>query len=162
MITIELRDDGVLAVLGRLDATLTDLSPVMNDIGQYLARSAKDRISAGVTPEGTPFAPRSEVTLARYAKLGRAYGGVLHYSGDMRENIFHTYGPDRAEVGSNAVQAAVMQFGQAKGASGTTARGGPIPWGDIPARPFLGISEEDRSAIGDIVSEWLDEAAAGR
>jgi len=34
----------------------------------------------------------------------------------------------------------------------------PIPWGDIPARPFLGLSDEDRSGILDIVSEALAAA----
>jgi phage gpG-like protein len=54
-----------------------------------------------------------------------------------------THGGDRhsAWVGASKVYAAVHQFGQKKGASGRTRRGAPIPWGDIPPRPYLPIDE---------------------
>lgn len=159
MISIEFNDDAVTAALARLGAGLTDMTQPMNDIGAALVRSSKDRIDAGVTPEGAAFAPRSDVTTRRYDKLGLSYKGPLHQSGDMAGDIAHDYGPDYAAVGSNALQAAVMQFGAAQGAFGTTARGGSIPWGDIPARPFLGVSEEDRTAIIEIVDEWLEGLA---
>ncbi len=158
MIAITLKDEGVQRSLDRVGALLDDLTPVMNRIGEQLAESAMQRIDREVSPDGTPFAPRSPATLARYKRQGRGFGGILHRSGDMRSDIFHAYGRDFAEVGSNAVQSAVMQFGQPKGASGTNARGRPIPWGDIPARPFLGISDDDRDAIGEIVGEWIGRA----
>ena len=160
MITLTLKDDGLADLAARLGDLLADLSPVMNDIGQQLARSAKDRIDRGVSPDGTAFAPRSPATLAAYDRKGWRYKGPLHRSGDMRADIFHGYGPGHAAVGVNAIQSAVMQFGQKKGASGSDKRGRPIPWGDIPARPFLGLSEEDRTAIGAIVEEWLGDALA--
>lgn len=153
MITLSINDDALQAALGRLAAGIADLSPVMNDIGAFLVRSAKDRAARGVTPDGAPFAPRSPVTIAEYQRRGLSYGGVLHRSGDMLADLFHSYGPDHVAVGSNAIQSAVMQFGQPKGASGTTSRGGPIPWGDIPARPFLGVSAEDRVGIDEILAE---------
>lgn len=161
MITIELKDDQVSAALQRLDGMLDDLSPVMNRIGDQLAESAMERIAKEVTPEGASFAPRSPATLERYKRRKLSYGGILHRSGDMRSDIFHGYGTDFAEVGSNAIQAAAMQFGQARGASGTTSRGGPIPWGDIPARPFLGVSDEDTVAISEIVGEAIGRALTG-
>lgn len=36
-----------------------------------------------------------------------------------------------------------------------TKKGHPVPWGDIPARPFLGISNEDREAILDVIERRL-------
>jgi len=174
MIRIELNDDAVTTALARLSTHLGDTTDVMNDIGRLLVASTKERIAAGKTPEGTAFAPRSLATLARYDALGKKYGPPLNVSGEMRQTIFHSYGPDQAEVGSNAIQSAVMQFGAAQGAFG--ARMGrtrptekrpksqdyffPIPWGDIPARPFLGISEEDRTGIIATIEEWLDGAIA--
>ena len=77
----------------------------------------------------------------------------------MRSQIFFNAGDDWVEWGSNAIQSAVMQFGAGKGAFGTTSRGGPIPWGDIPARPFLGLSDEDRTAIVQTIEDWLERAA---
>ena len=87
----------------------------------------------------------------------------------MSGQIFHSYGPDHVRVGSNALQAAVMQFGAVKGSTGayfyTTKTGkqvdGASPWGNIPARPYLGLSESDKTGIIDIVGEWLQRAAGG-
>jgi phage gpG-like protein len=59
------------------------------------------------------------------------------------------------------IYAAVQQFGAAKGAFGRTSRGAPIPWGNIPARPFLGISAEDEPLMLEIVAEWFQAAATG-
>ncbi|MHB1183388.1 MAG: phage virion morphogenesis protein [Desulfobulbia bacterium] len=65
------------------------------------------------------------------------------------------------EVGSPLEQSAVMQFGAKKGDFGRTKRGGEIPWGDIPARPFLGFSDEDKVNVLDILQEHLEMAMKG-
>jgi len=41
---------------------------------------------------------------------------------------------------------------------GGTRSAFPNLWGDIPARPFLGISAEDEVAVLDIIDEWLTQA----
>lgn len=161
MIRIEINDDTVTTALARLSAHLGDTTDLMNDIGRLLVASTKERIAAGKEPEGTAFAPRSQVTLARYAAQGMRFGLPLNVTGDLRQTIFHSYGPDQAEVGSNMIYAAVMQFGAAQGAFGTTSRGSPIPWGPILARPFLGVSEEDRTNILATIEEWLETAVTG-
>lgn len=56
---------------------------------------------------------------------------------------------------SNLVCAAAHQFGMSQGYAGKTKRGAPIPWGDIPPRPFLGVSEEDGDRILDILRDYL-------
>jgi phage virion morphogenesis protein len=158
MIRIEINDDAVTAALAGLSTKTADMSEVMNDIGRALVQSTKARIAAGVTPEGTAFAPRSQVTLDRYARTDQKHGPhPLTMEGDMAADIAHQYGPDYAEVGSNAIQAAVMQMGAAKG---TLGKSGISPWGDIPARPFLGLSDNDRSDVLDIIGEWLGDAGA--
>lgn len=54
--------------------------------------------------------------------------------------------------------AAAQQFGMKKGYAGANKRGSPIPWGDIPARPFLGISDHDRGMILDEISDYLSQS----
>ena len=162
MIEIRVEDEAVRAALQQLSARLIDMTPAMQEIGEALMTSTKDRMLAGRTPEGAPFAPRSQTTLDRYASGRppvRPRGGPLNRYGNLISGIFPSSGSDFASIGSNAIQAAVMQFGQAQGASGRTSRGGLIPWGNIPARPYLGISAEDRTAITEIVEEWLERAA---
>ncbi len=51
-------------------------------------------------------------------------------------------------LGSPMEYAAMQQFSGKKSEF-------PHLWGDIPARPFLGISKEDRQAILDIVEAYL-------
>lgn len=58
-------------------------------------------------------------------------------------------------VGSSAEYAATQQFGAKQGAFGRDKRNHPLPWGDIPARPFLGVSDEDASEILSVVSDYL-------
>lgn len=153
MVDVEFKSDAVQRAFARIDAGLTDLSEVMNDIGFAMVASTKDRIDRGVTPDGAPFAPRSQVTLDRYAAQGiDPKGGPLRRRDDMRDGIFHAAGSDHVEIGSGAIQAAMMQFG------GTRAQF-PNLWGDIPARPFLGLSQDDEVQIVEIVEDWLDSLA---
>lgn len=86
---------------------------------------------------------------------------------------------DSVEVGSPMVYAAVQQFGAKMGEFGRysqvsryrkyengdfrkhagTVKGFPIPWGNIPARPFIGLSEVDADQVLAIVGEHLASAA---
>jgi phage gpG-like protein len=56
--------------------------------------------------------------------------------------------------------AATQQYGARRGEFGTgsykTRKGTfPMPWGDIPARPFLGFSDDDQAIILGIVRRYL-------
>lgn len=173
MIEGEINDAQVRAAFIALGAALTDMRQPMDEIGDNMVRATQDRMQAGISPDGTPFAPRSAVTLARYAAQGKKYGPKpLWLTGTMRQNIAHAAGSDHVSWGSNAIQAAVMHFGAEQGefgaAMGRTKPSKkrtksqdyftPIPWGRIPARPFIGLSEQDRGDILAIVSEWLERS----
>ena len=170
MITFELNTTAITAALAGLAATLSDMSPVMNEIGAHLRDTTEDRFKTGTGPDGSAWAPRSPVTLARYEREGKKPGPhPLTLTGAMSNSIFHSYGSTFAEVSSNAIQAAVMQFGAAQGSFGAAmGRTRPsekrpksqdyfvtLPWGDIPARPFIGISDEDEANVLDIIAEAL-------
>jgi phage gpG-like protein len=58
--------------------------------------------------------------------------------------------------------AAVQQFGAVAGALGRNKRGSPIPWGNIPARPFLGVSAQDKVEVLEILQEALLGAAGAK
>lgn len=160
MIEITFNNDEFSPALQRLAAGLLDMTPVMRDIAEGWLENTKVRMLRGEQPDGEPFAPRSPVTLERYAAMGFRFGPVpLFKSGWMRKQLFYEAGPDSVRIGTNEPQSAVMQFGAKKGASGTNARGQPIPWGDIPARPFLGVSAEDETMIIADLEEWLEGLA---
>lgn len=144
MFSVELKSDQVTGALARLAGELADMTPVMEDIGEYLVRSTKKRFADGTAPDGAAWAANSPVTLARKTDPRPLFGT----SGTLNQQIFHEAGSDFVEVGSNRVQAAMMQFG------GTKAQF-PHLWGNIPARPFLGLSAEDETNVLDIIEDYL-------
>jgi phage virion morphogenesis protein len=165
MIRIDLTEDEITAALERLSRSLTNTTPVMQDIGELMVRSTKQRFPEGRSPDGAAWLPKSPTTLAAYQARGDRmdFRPLFGPSGRLSSEIFYEVGPGggSVEVGSNLIYAAVMQFGAAQGAFGATSRGGPIPWGPIPARPFLGVSEEDRTNILATIDDWLQTAVAG-
>jgi phage gpG-like protein len=162
MTSIMYNTDTLDHALAAVAAAVSDMTPVMDAIGELLLVSAQDRMRDGEQPDGAPFVPRAQTTLDRYAKLGLTFGAPLNVSGDMRNTLFYEADQDSVEYGSNALQAAVMQFGAAKGAFGKTSNGPSIPWGTIPARPFIGLSDEDQDNIIAELEEWLEETATRR
>lgn len=169
MTRIELNDEAIAAQLQEVGRRISDPSPLMADLAELLLVSTQDRLAKGVQPDGQPFAPRSPTTLKRYAKLGIPFGPPLTARGDMARGIHSASESDYASIGSNAIQARVMHFGARKGQFGTRQGKGfggssptiSLPWGDIPARPFIGISEQDRSNILEELAEYLAGVPAG-
>ncbi|WP_436399309.1 phage virion morphogenesis protein [Roseobacter sp. S98] len=163
MYTVEINDAGVDRVFAELESRLSDMTEVFNVLGDLLEDRTEKRFEAGVAPDGTRWAPKSQATIDAYVRRGqtadpRPLFGPNADTLPLRRSFFRDAGPRRLEIGTNKIQAAVMQYGARKGAFGQTATGRPIPWGDIPARPFLGISAEDRDLIIITAEEWLEEA----
>lgn len=154
MIKIEIDDREVRAALAELAARVGDLTPVMQEIGEVLVESSKQRFAKSQAPDGSPWAPNRPVTLARKSGSRPLIGETKSLS----EQIHARAGRDRVEIGSTMQYAATQQFGARRGQFGKTRRGAPIPWGDIPARPFLGLSADDRDAVLEIVAEQIGSA----
>lgn len=161
MIRVEFNQDDLTPALQRLSGVLTNLTPVMQDLGEQLLFQTKRRFGEGRAPSGAPWAPKSPVTLERYGarRSNRVDTRPLFGpSGALNTTISTDSGTDWVEVGSNMIYAAVMQFGAAQGAFGKTARNGPIPWGNIPARPFIGLSVQDEAELVELVNDWMIRA----
>jgi len=156
MIKIEIDDRQVLDALRRLQEAGTDLRPAFQALGEYLVESTKRRFAEGRAPDGSPWVPNSPATLARK----RGSRPLIGESRRLGNEIHYRAGPTSLELGSSLEYAAVQQFGARKGQFGRNRRGSPIPWGDIPPRPFLGLSETDQATVLEIIQEHL-EAAPG-
>jgi phage virion morphogenesis protein len=176
MIQVEIDDKQVLAALNRLLEAGADMTPAMQDIGEYLVQSTRQRFQDGVAPDGTPWAPNSASTYLGYLdKFGSSYSkktgrltkhganraaGKKPLIGETKQlstKIFPRATAHSVEVGSPLEYAATQQFGAKKG----SFTGGQTPWGDIPARPFLGLSEEDKAMVLDILQEHLEGGLGG-
>lgn len=151
MITLQLKMADTEAALARLTDGLGDPSDVMNTIGSDIAESTQQRIERSLgAPDGTAWAAKSPFTRSRDSR-------PLIDTGDMVAGIYHGSGRDYAEVGSTAQQARTLHYGAVIGAFGATKSGRPIPWGNIPARPFIGLSDSDQAGIAEALQDWIFE-----
>jgi len=136
----------------------TDLAPVMDEIGAMLVAATLDRFERGVAPNGTPWKPSG--------RAQREGGQTLVDSARLRDSITHDFDARSVTVGTNVVYAAIHQLGGTIRPKSGQFLKFPGPDGapvfarqvEIPARPFLGISDGDAAEIGDIVADHLREA----
>ena len=156
-LAVEIQDAEISAAFARLQQRLGNLSPVMRAISLDLVGIVEDAFAREADPvTGVPWDPLSPLTIRRREKLGRWPGKILQQTGRLAASITPSHSGTEAAAGTNDVRAGVLQFGAAAGAFGSTARGRPIPFGDIPARPFLGLSEEGRQDILDLLVRYLE------
>lgn len=176
MITITIDETHTLEAINRLVARMGDMTPAMQSIGEYLLGTTKRRFATSTSPDGVRWAPNAETTYLRM--IERASGAVrkdgrvnakgaglainkkplIGESRSLSTQIAPQATRDSVSVGSPMIYAATQQFGAAKGAFGKDRRNHPIPWGDIPARPFIGLSDTDGDQVLTIVAEWLSQA----
>lgn len=126
-IIITIDSAAVDALLSQLTNRLDHLQPVLNAIGHTL----NGRIRLGFrdlkTPEGVAWQKLSAVTVARRTSHSSV---PLNDTGVLRNSIAYQLSGTAVEIGTNAPQAAMMNFG------GTKAQFNHL-WGDIPARQFM-------------------------
>ena len=162
-IRVTIDDSEVVAALDRLAAAGRDLTPAMRDVGEHLLNSVRERFRTETAPDGAPWAP---LTAATRAKKPRNKGRILTQDGYLRGNLAYRADSDSVEVGSPSIYAGTHQFGAPAGSFGETSAGRPIPWGDIPARPFLvdaegALAPDDEAAVRDILLKHLTGAVEG-
>ena len=141
-VAVEADFDVAARALSRLSED--NIALVSYEIGALIEDQTKLRIADEKTaPDGTRWAPWS----ARYAAT-RNTGNAIRHSllvgeGDLRDSIQNFTPGTAAVVGTPLIYGATHQFGSANGA--------------IPARPYLGLSDDNRLAIEDLVIGRLED-----
>ncbi|WP_330925291.1 phage virion morphogenesis protein [Candidatus Sororendozoicomonas aggregata] len=151
--TIELRLNAneTLHALNDLVAAGADLSPVMRQVAGILADAAEQAFASEADPTtGQSWQPLTEAHQAKREEKGYT-GPTLQMTGQLAASIQSDYGRDYAQVGSNLVYGAIHQHGGTADMRPANAA--------IPARPFLGASDEDRDEILDILQRHLADRA---
>lgn len=136
---------------GRLD----DASRLMKVIGQHMVVTTDERFVDEEAPSGDDWAELSPATVAKKKKNKDR---ILQEQGrpeGLRANIAYQVTQNSVRIGANKPYAGVMQFGAEEGAFGETSAGQPIPFGDIPARPYVGASGEDREVIREMIRNFV-------
>ena len=134
MLTIDIVNTEVLKALDDLNKKLQDMTPVLESSGEHIASEIDLCFTDARNPNGVSWEDLSDVTIAR-----RRNGSdkPLNDTGRLKNSITSNVIGNSVEIGTNVEYAITHQKGASKGQYGKTAKGGPIPWGNIPARPFL-------------------------
>jgi phage virion morphogenesis protein len=152
MIEVKVDNAAVMAAMQKLAHSAANLRPPLLALGEELTKSTKKRFETSTAPDGTKWAPNKPSTLKR--KKGNK--PLIGKTGTLAQQISYAVGLDSLMVGSTSPMkyAAMQQFGGKKSRF-------PNLWGDIPARPFLGISDADEKMIVNTVDEYLRRAVGG-
>ena len=133
----------VTDALNRLDKAAANPRAAYLAIGEKLVVSTKRRFETSTAPDGTRWAPNKPSTLKK--KKGNK---PLIGNGLLAQQIFYDYDEKGLFIRSPMEYAAMQHFGGMKSQF-------PNLWGDIPAREFLGVSDEDEKMILNTVSDYL-------
>lgn len=173
MIRAEISDAELNAWLDRLRDFAHDPSPALLEIGEELVDSTLRRFVDSVAPDGSHWAPNSLLTIMRSGQ-GNAKKPLIGAGKALSTQINYAVSGDSVTIGSPMKYAAVQQHGARMGEFGRyyqlfrrqyaeddfrrhagSQKGHPIPWANIPARPFLGVSKRDRDMIERIVADYI-------
>jgi len=174
-VRIELRDtDEPLQRLAGMIARLDNPSGLFDNIGSYLVGSTQRRFERGAAPGGSVWPP----SLRALAEGGK----TLIKSAQLMGSITHVASASGVEVGSNKVYAAIHQLGgeikqdartavlhfkrnKRTGASRFAKANSKATFAQkaeigarvikMPARPFLGLDDDDNRAIIGIAETFV-------
>ena len=96
------------------------------------------------------------VVLALLEKVARhdLTAALLEQSGPLQRSLHAERGRNAASAGANLIHAAIHQFG-AKKDQPASKKDRLIPWGDLPARPLLGVRDPERKQSHNAIPNHL-------
>ena len=178
-IDVNIDDDQLMDGLAALARQGEDASPIMRGLAGVMRSAAEDAFDL----------ERDPVTGAAWPPLNAAYkkkryedgytGKILSRPGKMQQHLSVRHGKDFALVGVSAPYAAAHQFGartrahiiraSAKRALSFYGRNGRLvvrkavrhPGSRIPPRPFLGVGEDHKDEMRQLIVRHLRKAVRG-
>lgn len=155
-------DDGeVRGALLRLLAFGGNMRPALVEIGALGEASTRLRFRLQRGPDGAPWKPSLRAQLVG--------GRTLTKDGHLSGSISASAGKDYAEWGVNRIYAAIHQFGgEIKAKAGGSLKFS-IPGGGfavvkavrMPARPYLGVNDDDQGDFLDVIQRHIGTASGG-
>lgn len=179
-VTLEFDAVAALAVVNEAAAALADPAPMLRDIGEYLLIAHDQRFASQASPDGTPWQALSPAYLKRKKKnrdkilvldgflkntlryqvnnnellfgTNRIYGAMMHFGGSIdiaarSQQAYFRQDGRTGDVGNTFVSKRKSNFAQWVTIGAYTIQ--------IPARPWLGISDDDNYAIAGIATRYL-------
>ena len=121
-----------------------NLRPLMKNIAGIFASATEDNFKN----EGRPdkWTELSEATKKQRTKKKKWPGQILQVSGQLASSISTQYDDESAIIGSNLDYAAIHQLGGQAGKNKKV---------EIPARPYLKLTDDDFNEILDATKNFL-------
>lgn len=170
-VSITIDERRVRIQLQTLAEMLTDLSPVLRQLGEIVHARSMESFEEGRSPEGPPWPPSARV---------REFGGrTLIDTATLRNSINVQTSTTEVRVGTPVIYGPVHQFGSGgvrpaarttamvskkvgtgrsgagKSGAGKKPRAARTSLGGIPARPFLGLRLKDWGELRKLVGTYL-------
>lgn len=153
--------DKLIFKLDSMSATAKNLKPILEEIGKDMKTKTDFCFRLEKSPEGVSW------------KKSKRNGKTLSNTGALKRSISYSTSSDSATVGTNLKYAKTMHYGASKHSFGysvakikafTRKNGSKVkahsrymqsPWGDIPARPFIGISNNQMLKYRKMIANYL-------
>ena len=149
---IEIHDEPVLAVLGRLMSAATNPGPALGEMGAALEGNASLRFKDKRDPTGLPWAPWSASTAEQRREQGK--GELLRFDGLLATSLSYQPLQDGVAVGFGQNYAVFHEFGAPKNRMPRR--------GLLFADPEAGtLGEEDEATVLEILEAHFREAVHG-
>lgn len=185
-VSIRIDDQAVNAALNKVEARAGSAAPLYRDIADILIFSTQRSFETETSPDGAKWQRLSPRTAAkRIGSARRGFGNILRSEGHLYGSITGESGENSAAIGSNLVYAAIHQLGGTvvhparertlylarrnvgnrfvKESARIRKRETKVSVGaypiNIPARPFLGISNQAREDILEAAVNYYGDAA---
>lgn len=128
-------NDGELRrVFNQLETVGTDMTPLMAEASSIMLLGVQDHFMTETAPDGSPWAPLSPKTL-----MQKKAPYILRERGDLYQSLEQDFTSEYAMVFTPMIYAATHQFGR----------------DNIPARPYMGMSDAMADEILDASVEFL-------
>jgi len=145
-------------IVARIDKRILqakNTKPLMNNVSVDMKNKARMRFQQEKDPEGKKWARNSEVTIKR--KKSNKPGTD---TGRLKNSIKNKSTLQAAVAGTNVKYAPTFNYGAKKGQYSQysllkpkTGKVHYVPWGDIPARRFVGFSGNQKK----IYKKWIKD-----
>ena len=135
---VSLNWGGFDKALGKAAHKLGDTQALMESVGEALRSGTIERFEAEEDPQGKKWKPS--------ARAMAGGGKTLDKESHLKDSIDYAATSDKVMVGSNLPYARNHQLG------GKTGKGHKV---DMPARPYLGVSEEDMDEVRETMADFL-------
>lgn len=144
---LKLENEKVLAAIERLRRALPlggSMKPAFTSIGRIVQNDTKARFREQKSPEGVPWIPSQRVL--------EEGGQTLRLTARLQRSINYKAEEQSVEIGTNLIYARIQQLGGVAGRKHLSR---------LPARPYLGASEDAQVQIVGALNDHLSNAWRG-